>query len=214
MPAQVSVLFAGIDLAMSPRRPSAFAVLSGCLESFCLYLLRTDSDILAAVDLHRPLIVAIDSPLGLPRGLCCLEEDCSCYPESEAKGRVCERELARRGIPCYYTTKRSIIKEMVYRAMSLKDELCARGYRVIEVYPYASKVQLFGRPIPKKTTAEGLEVLREHLIGLIPSLGQHRERLNHDLCDALVAAYTAYLWAEGRARPLGVADEFQICVPG
>ncbi len=64
--------------------------------------------------------------------------------------------LSRCRIPCYYTTKRSIIKDMVYRAIALKDEITARGYQVIEVYPYAAKVRLLGRHIPKKITPEGI----------------------------------------------------------
>ncbi|MCK4964651.1 MAG: hypothetical protein KAS54_06185, partial [Dehalococcoidia bacterium] len=72
------------------------------------------------------------------------------------KGKGVRKGLSRCRIPCYYTTKRSIIKDMVYRAIALKDEITARGYQVIEVYPYAAKVRLLGRHIPKKITPEGI----------------------------------------------------------
>jgi len=143
-------------------------------------------------------------------GLDCLEETCPCQPLSPFKGRACERELAKRGIPCYFTTKKSIIKGMVYRGMDLKNRLQAQGHRVIEVYPYATKLRLFPRPIPKKTTRQGLNYLKRHLASLIPNLPQN---LDHDLCDALLAAYTGYLHHLGETEPLGHLQEGLIFMP-
>lgn len=154
----------------------------------------SDGQIIEAIERYQPSIVAIDAPLSLPNGLCCLEESCPCQSLSSAKGRVCERELSRRGIPCYYATKRSIIKAMVYRAMAIKDEITASSYQVIEVYPYAAKVRLLGRHIPRKITPEGIAFLKERLAALLPHPTLYLERFNHDLCDALFAAYTAYLY--------------------
>ncbi len=105
--------FTGIDLTSSPQRPSAFAVLAENLSIVALELPSTDSEIISAVQRFSPSLVAIDAPVGLPAGLCCLEESCSCHPVAKAKGRLCERELAKLGIPSYFTTKRSIIKNMV-----------------------------------------------------------------------------------------------------
>ena len=78
-----------------------------------------DSDILALAEKWRPSVVAIDSPLGFPKGMCCLEESCPCRSVHNFKGRVCERELLARGISLYITTKRSFIKPMIYRAIEL-----------------------------------------------------------------------------------------------
>lgn len=206
-------LFVGIDLASSAKRPTACVGLNKELHLAWYDLLSTDADILEAVASCYPDIVAIDSPIGLPQGLCCLEESCSCQALLPAKGRICERELSRRGIPCYYTTKRSIIKNMVYRAIGLKHEISARGGKVIEVYPYAAKVALFGRSIPSKLKPAGISFLRERLAQLMPQLVPHVPRFNHDLCDALVAAYTAYLYARGEVEVLGNPDEGAICVP-
>lgn len=204
--------FIGIDLTSSSRKPSAYVGLSTELQ-ISLGFLQTDSQIIAAVEQNRPALVAIDAPLGLPKGLCCLEESCPCQPLSPSQKRVCESQLAGLGIPCFFTTKKSIIKEMVYRAIKLKDELSERGYQVIEVYPYASKVRLFGKPIPSKLKPQGLKFLQEHLVSLIPDLAQSREKLNHDLCDAALAAYTAYLYYQGKAELLGDEEEGQIVIP-
>jgi len=206
-------LFIGIDLTSSPKRPTSCVGLDERLSLIFDDLLSSDSDILAAIAIHRPRIVAIDAPLGLPQGLCCLEESCSCRAFLPANGRICERELSRRGIPCYYTTKKSIIKNMVYRAISLKREIVARGCEVIEVYPYATKAVLFGRSMPSKLTPAGISFLRQRLAQLMPQLTAYLPRFNHDLCDALVAAYTAYLYAQGEAEILGDFEEGAIYLP-
>jgi len=206
-------LFIGIDLTSSAKRPTACVGLNEELHLAWYDLLSTDADILEAIENCHPEVVAIDSPIGLPQGLCCLEESCSCQALSPAKGRMCERELSRRGIPCYYTTKKSIIKNMVYRAIGLKREIGARGAKVIEVYPYGAKVALFGRSIPSKLKPAGISFLRERLATLVPQLAPHLPRFDHDLCDALVAAYTAYLYARGEVEVLGNPDEGVIYIP-
>lgn len=205
--------FAGVDLTSSSQKPSAYALLGAGLEVRSLESWPNDSEIIEAVERDQPVLVAIDAPLSLPKGLCCMDEACSCQPSSERNGRLCERELARIGIPSYFTTKKSIIKNMVCRALVLSEGLTCRGYEVIEVYPYASKVRLWGRDIPRKTTPEGLEFLIAHLAAVIPGVGQLRSRLDHDLCDALIAAYTAYLHHRGRADVLGDTEEGLISIP-
>jgi predicted nuclease with RNAse H fold len=101
---------------------------------------------------------------------------------------------------------------MVYRAMALRRSLEARGIPVIEVYPYASKVRFWGKGMPKKTTPAGRRCLRGELEGLIPNL-EHEGRLGHDQLDAIVAAYTAYLYGRGLAEGVGDRDEGLIWLP-
>ena len=36
---------------------------------------------------------------------------------------------------------------------------------------------------------------------------------NHDLCDAAIAAYTAFLYAQGKTELCGDAEEGAICLP-
>lgn len=206
-------MLVGIDLTSSEDKGSACAFLHDDASLLRLTSLKSDDDILGATRELCPSIVAIDAPLGFPKGMCCLEESCPCRSGWPFKGRAVEQELARRGIPLYFTTKRSIIKKMVYRGIRLASELSAQGHEVLEVYPYASKVALFGKPIPRKTTAEGLEFLREKLSKLVPGLSGWRDRLDHDLCDALIAGYTAYLHKLGRTESVGVGEEVRIVMP-
>ncbi|HIC93192.1 MAG TPA: DUF429 domain-containing protein, partial [Anaerolineae bacterium] len=176
----------GLDLTASSKRKTACVVLDEALSIPVCEFLARDGEIVALVEDHRPVLVAIDAPLGLPLGLCCLEETCPCRPASARKGRQCERELSALGIGCYYTTKRSIIKGMVYRAIALRKELEGRGFAVIEVYPYATKVLLFGK-LPPKTTVAGRRALQERLRRLIPAVPPPQEDLlPHDVLDALL----------------------------
>ncbi len=175
--------------------------------------LTKDSDIVAVADLYSPEVIAIDAPLSFPLGLSHLEEDSACQASSQKKGRVCERELAQLGIPCYFTTEKSIIKRMVYRGIELKNRLCQAGFQVIEVYPYASKIRLFGKHIPRKTTPVGIAFIKGHLKNILPSLGPHLTMLDHNLCDAAIAAYTASLYCHDKAEAIGDTREGLVFIP-
>jgi predicted nuclease with RNAse H fold len=207
------IMILGIDPTTSEKKPTACALLNPDGSFAQMAMLRTDAEILDLARLSQPTIVAIDSPLGFPKGMCCLEESCDCQSVHSFKGRVCERELLARGINLYITTKRTFIKPMIYRAIELSKRFKSYGCDVIEVYPFASKVMLFGRPIPPKSKREGIEFLRERLDERIPGLKSETGRLNHDLCDALIAAYTGFLHSRGRTESLGIKDEVPITVP-
>lgn len=203
----------GIDLTASEKRASAFAALDEDGRLLDMGFARTDGDILDTVRRLDAPLMGIDSPLGLPQGYCCLEESCDCGPTAGAPGRSAERALSKAGIPLFWTTKRSIIKTMVYRGMRLAEGLEAEGRQVLEVYPYGAKVRLWGRRMPKKTTPEGLNFLIQGVSDLIPGASEVQERLNHDLCDALLAAYTVYLLTQNRAEAFGAGEERQILLP-
>ena len=205
--------FLGIDLTSAEAKPSACLGLDRQLHLIYSGFLYQDSDIVEVVARHEFELVAIDAPLSLPEGLCCLEEGCSCQPSAGVKGRNCERELARLGIPCYFTTKKSIIKAMVYRGIRLRTRLESMGYAVIEVYPYASKVRLFGGNIPKKATPAGVAFLKQHISRLLPNIAPYVDGFNHDLCDATIAAYTAFLHSQGKTELYGNPEEGTICLP-
>jgi predicted nuclease with RNAse H fold len=205
--------FIGLDLTTSSKRSTACAVLDAELRLQNRVLLGSDKEIAAFVEAHRPALVAIDAPLSLPLGLCCLEEGCSCQPVSPRKGRQCERELSALGIGCYYTTKRSIIKGMVYRGIRLKADLEKQGHTVLEIYPYASKVRLFGS-LPKKTTVAGRRALQALLQRLILSVPSPQENLlSHDALDAILAAYTGFLYHCGGTEALGDPSEGLLHIP-
>ena len=158
-------------------------------------------------------LIAIDAPLSLPRGMDCLEETCHCQAISRRGVRECELALRAKGIGCFYTTKRSIIKRMVYRAIAIKETLNQWDIQVIEVYPYATKVALWGKNMPKKTTGAGVEFLRRKVKALFLETAVRISSMGHDQLDAVMAAHTGYLFAQGHAEALGNRDEGVIYAP-
>jgi predicted nuclease with RNAse H fold len=209
------VTYLGLDPTSSESKASGWAALGDSGELRGVGSVGRDAEIMSLCERTHPKVVAIDSPLFLPRGLCCLDVPCH-HVECQDWGgekRVAERALFRQGISLYWTTRKAFIKPMIYRAMGLACALEARGVPVIEVYPYAAKVRLFGRPIPKKATRAGRVWLRERLAELVPGLREHEGRLGHDQLDAIVAAHTAYLHGHGLAEGVGDRDEGLIYVP-
>ncbi|MBM3949000.1 MAG: DUF429 domain-containing protein [SAR202 cluster bacterium] len=223
-------MYLGLDPTMAERKATAWAVVDGQGRLIDAGKRYGDADLLALAGEFGASTVGIDAPLGYPRGMCCLEASCACAPVGDTL-RACERALVAEGISLYPTTKRSFIKPMVYRAIGLAWELRMQGRCVLEVYPYAAKVRLWGRPIPKKTTPEGLRWLREKVaelvgedspdphpygplraVGPAPHAGEGL-LAGHDACDAALAGYTAALYAQGRVEALGWPDEAQIAVP-
>ena len=120
----------GLDPTSSEKKASGCAVLDSDSKLLHLSAVKTDDEILGLVERHKPDIVGIDSPLGYPSGMCCLEESCECDSVHEFKGRRCEKMLSAQGISLYYTTKRTFIKKMIYRSINLKTRMEAMGSQV------------------------------------------------------------------------------------
>lgn len=206
----------GIDLTGTPRRATTCAWLADDLQTVTLADVRTDEELVAFAHDHQPKVIAIDAPLGFPDGWGCLDLPCACgrctEPLSDRR-RACEVELRQRGIACYWTTRRSIIKGMIYRALALVPQLAATRSRLIEVYPFGAKVRLWGRPLPKKTTPDGAAWYDAQVRRLTPGLAGYPATLSHDQVDAVLAAYTGLLHRGGRSEVLGRELEGQIVLP-
>lgn len=208
--------FLGIDLTSTEAKPSACLGLDSKAQLVYLGFLTRNRDIVALMNFYSPQVIAIDAPLSLPLGLCCLEESCPCKPKFPRKNRQCDQELRQRGIPCYPTSKKTFCKDLIYRGIELKTSIgceVKQAEQVIEVYPFASKVRLFGKTIPRKTTKQGMSFLKGKLGEILPSLRPYLDMFDHDLCDAAVAAYTALLYHQNRVAALGNNEEGLIFIP-
>jgi predicted nuclease with RNAse H fold len=211
--ARAVLAYAGIDLTAG-RRPSDLAALDLAGERVIFATCLSDDDLLRALGEVGAEVVAIDSPMGLPAGLCCLEESCACGPTLGLTGRSAERELARLGISCFWTTKRTIIKSMIYRAIALKERLEAEGYVVLEVFPYAVKRVLLRGRLPRKNTPLGLSALTDGVSGLLPRCRWPEDwQPSHDQLDALLCALTAHAFGLGEVDLLGDPAEVPIVLP-
>ncbi len=212
-PIKQSKLVFGIDLTSTETKPSALSGLDDKLQVVYFGFVLKDNDILTILKFYSSQVIAIDAPLSLPMELHSPEESPPCQAITPRKGRACERELAKLGIPCYFTTQKSIIKDLVYRGIKLKNKLCQAGFQVIEVYPYASKVRLFDKPLPRKTTPQGIACLKACLGELLPSFKPYLSMFDHNLCDAAISAYTALLYCQNRVDFVGNDREGLIFAP-
>ncbi|MCI0845149.1 MAG: DUF429 domain-containing protein, partial [Chloroflexi bacterium] len=153
----------GVDLRASSKKPSSFAVLDTQSHLTELSSFYEDSELIKLVDDLQPDLVAIGAPLNLPSGFCCLDQTCDCrFSVSDRKGRLLELELAKMGISCFYTNKGSIIRDLIYRGIRLSKMLRESGHNVIEVYPHATKMLLFGDKVPPKNSAISVSYMIGH----------------------------------------------------
>ena len=208
--------FFGIDLTSTEAKPSACLGLDGESQLVYLGFLTENRAIVALLNFYSPQVIAIDAPLSLPLGLCCIEQSCPCEPKFPRKNRQCDQELRQQGIPCYPTSKKTFIKDLIYRGIELKASIgreVKQVSQIIEVYPFASKVRLFGKTVPRKTTKQGMSFLRDKLGDILPSLKPYSGMLDHNFYDAAVAAYTALLRHRKKVDTLGSSEEGVIVIP-
>lgn len=128
----------GVDLTAGDKATGVALLDGSTVETCSLY---SDEEILAYVKKHKPRIVSIDSPLGLPGG------GASIDPEAGIM-RVAEHDLASIGIPAYPSLIDSMAK-LTLRGIRLRKaiEQFPQAPRVIESYPGAAQDVLC---IPRK----------------------------------------------------------------
>ncbi len=169
----------GIDLAGSERRPTGICVLEGRKAS--VRVVHTDREILGAVG-EDAQVAAIDAPLSLPRGRCCLRDDCPCV--GRAHFRACDLELRRMKIKFFPITL-GPMRRLTLRGLALKGKLEKSGLRVFETYPGAAQ-DIWG--IPRQKYPQGLKqgLKRFKLRG-----NWSRPGVTKDELDALTCALVA-----------------------
>ncbi len=209
------MLYMGVDLKTSARQSSSLSVIDSDSRIVHLGDFHSDEELMEAAETHNPSLIAIGSPLTLPSGLCCLEDACDCQMDSpEMKGRQAELELARMGISCFFTNKKSIVASLVYRAVELNRRMKERGNHIIEVYPHASKLLLFGDKLPPKRDAKkSLNFLKDRLPNLVDGLEDYLVKLNSSACDSLINAHLSLLHASGDTDVVGNDEEGLIALP-
>ena len=206
--------YMGVDLKTSTKQKSSLSIVDSNSKVEFIGTFSEDRGLFEIAERYQPSFVAIGTPLTLPAGLCCLEPECDCRMSSpERKGRQAELELARMGISCFFTNKGSIIRKLVYRAINLNRRMSESGYRLVEVYPHATKVVLFGDKVPSKNRPESLPFMKERLPTLLEGLNGHIEKLDRSSCDALINAHTALLHDRDETDLVGSEQEGLIALP-
>jgi hypothetical protein len=191
----------GLDLAGSPRRPTGYCILKGRrVEVGHLF---DDAAIQTMVATVMPRVVAIDAPLGLPTGRCCLLDTCSCAGTTHF--RVSDHELRRLRIPFFPITL-GPMRQLTQRGMKLKKQLETSPIEVIETYPGAAQ-DLWG--IPRQRDVAGLQRgLRQFRLR-----GLGRSPLSPHMLDAVTCALVGQLYVAGRAWSIGSPREALMILP-
>ncbi|MDI9620067.1 MAG: DUF429 domain-containing protein [Candidatus Nezhaarchaeota archaeon] len=184
------LLFLGIDLAATERRPSGYCVLSACSMSCDAGLLRFDEEVINLALSLKPKVVAVDSPLSMPKG--------------GGAFRFCDLEARRRGFKVLPLSLPGMLR-LARRGIKLGEALRDVGCDVIEVFPTGAFVAL-GIASPKKDFEGSLKGLLR--LGL--RLGNVRSI--HEL-DAAMSAYVAYKYFKGEVELIGDKCEGFIVLP-
>ena len=204
----------GIGLRATSKRPSTLVALDHDSSIVRMETFGEDDELAEIAQAQNPELISIGAPLGLPLGFCCLESTCSCdFAVPQRKGRLLELELSRMGISCFFTNKGSIIRNLIYRGISISERLRGLGFEVVESYPHATKVILFGDKVPPKNSAASLAFLKERLSPLIAGLDDHMNGMDRNGCDAVLNAYTGLLHTQDATDVLGAAEEGTLVLP-
>ena len=193
--ARARICVLGVDLRSGPRYPTGVAVMSLDRRLRLLRTVRTDEEIKAAVERFHPAVIAIDAPLGLPEGRCCVDPACECARFGIM--RAVDRACAAAGYRPYPSLLPSMVG-LTLRGTALGARLLAAGHEVVEVYPGMAQ-DILG--IPRKRL--GLAGLRLGLFRAGVRGLPRRRRVTHDELDAVTCALVAALHIEGATERLG-----------
>lgn len=194
----------GLDPSGSERKRSGLALIDESLSSESR-IVKTDADILQAIHDTQPDVVAIDSPLALPKGRCCADPSCPCAVHGIV--RSADRAVSRMGYRPFWTLLPSMVN-LTLRSIQLREILEADGVKVIEVYPGAAQDRL---GLPRKQKGE--DALLEGLCGLGIRFTDAKTKRVHDELDAITAAYVGLCWLQDSYEAAGPPDEIQIILP-
>lgn len=178
----------GIDLAGKEKNSTGLATWKEKEVETCLVY--TDEEILEVISLTKPLIVAIDSPLNLPK-----------------KGifRKADIELLKRGYRVF-PPGLPAMKTLTLRAIRLNKLIIRKGIKTIEVHPTSTRKAL---NMPAKNWESVRAIFKK--MGLRGSLEKHA-LTPHEL-DAITAALTAHLHTQGLTEVVGDSEEGFIIIP-
>lgn len=175
---------AGVDLAASHENETGVAIIDGGkVKVFSVFSFDEIIHSVKSAD-----TVAVDAPLSLPRGRCCLRTDCSCSRHGHF--RRADLEIRRYGSVLPLTWRG--MRELTMRGIRIREALEPHGVEVIETHP---------RTAERMMKSAGLQL---KLDSNTPTVHQ---------MDALTAALVALLYSEGNFIELGDPSEGTIILP-
>jgi len=181
-------IIVGIDLAGVPKNPTGWALWKNKVISTChLY---ENKEILEQLTKIKPVLVAIDAPLSLPK---------------KGAMRKSDREMHRRGYPVF-PPRFPAMEKLTLRARKITQQIKREGSHIIEVHPTSTRKAL---KMPVKNWKEIQSIFLQ--LGLEGDL-KTRVLSSHEI-DAVTAALTGYLHLQGKIELIGNEEEGYIVVP-
>jgi uncharacterized protein len=187
---QETIKIIGIDLAGKMENPSGICILNG--PKLILKTFYKDKEILKEIEVIKPSLIAIDAPLSLPKGRCCLERDCACAVGGHLRQAERDRRPYGRVLPLTFRG----MKMLTLRGIALASQL-RKEYPVIETHPYTSQ---------KMLELKNLEHDLSRYFKIPPNATEHE-------LDALLASLTGLLYLKNCYIELGNPEEGVIIIP-
>jgi uncharacterized protein len=187
---KINMNIVGIDLAGKMENPTGICVLKG--YGLGLKTLYSNEEILKEVERINSSLIAIDAPLSLPKGRCCLEKDCKCAVIGHV--RQAERDIQSYGRVLPLTFRG--MKMLTLRGISLASEL-RKKYEVIETHPRTSQ-KILG--------------FKDQTHDLNQFFKFPDDATQHEL-DATLAALTGLLYLKNCYMEFGDPEEGTIIIP-
>ncbi|MGP3667520.1 MAG: DUF429 domain-containing protein [Candidatus Bathyarchaeota archaeon] len=194
----------GIDLAGSIKRPTGFCLMDGNLK-VKTSILYEDKEIIEKTVLTKPDIVSVDAPLALPKGRCCLKDDCLCRNAGHL--RECDKVLLKMKIKFFPLTL-GPMRKLTLRGIRIKKELNGKGLNVIESFPYSVK-KILGFPEKKHELDKFRNALKS--LGIDGDINK-KDISIHEL-DAITSALVGLMYLKGEAVEIGDPSEALMVIP-
>lgn len=219
----MSVSILGIDLAAKTENQTGIAFI--CNRRIFLKTLYSNEDIINEVVRCKPSVVAIDAPLSLPQGRCCLEKDCSCSVGGHF--RRSDREMRKFGgvLPLTFPGMKTLtfrgieIKELINNLGENSDNLAgdsnnSKNNRCeINKNDYIDLIETHPRTSQR---VFGFSNAVEEFFSLVCEFFQFNKYLDdaspHEI-DGLFAALSGLFYSQGKYLEVGNPEEGSIIVP-
>jgi predicted nuclease with RNAse H fold len=187
----MNVKIMGIDLAGKTGNSTGICFLNFSKLNFST--LFEDNEILSHIHKINPSLIVIDAPLSLPRGRCCLSNECSCSEEG-GHFRAAEVEMRKYGrtLPLTFRGMRMLTERGIRFSNGLKKE-----YIVLESHPRTiQKILGFSNPY---------DDLKDHF--------ELPENINEHELDALLLVIAGIFYIENAFMEFGDPGEGTIVLP-
>lgn len=191
-----STISMGIDLAGVESRPSGICILRDDFTK--IFMAYRDEEIISIALSEKPMIIAIDAPLALPKGKTLDSKNCI---------RECDKALRDIGIR-FFPINFGGMRKLTLRGIKLRGRLENMGFKVIETYPGAAQ-DILGLPRVKKDAKK----LQMELIKIFNLKGDIEKKLNYHQLDAVTCAIVGRLYLEGNYLALGDPEEILMILP-